>query len=159
MAEYYGGGDCIDGRKVFIRTKKYQCMPNSYIESPTGFKGIKYKCSRDGYSEIKIALSTEETKNATKKKPSLHFEKGDAIKCKKFYFIAESRRKLNCFKVAMMSGRHECSEGLPDVRVYAEIEAPFDSIKNAVEAKLLEIKKRLTNRADGQRFDNAYLGQ
>ena len=39
-----------------------------------------------------------------------------------------------------MSGRHECSEGTPDVRVYAEIEAPFESIVHAAEKRLLEMK-------------------
>ena len=43
----------------------------------------------------------------------------------------------------MMSGQHECHEGTPDVRVYAEIEAPFESIVHAAEKRLLEMKKQV----------------
>ena len=142
MAEYYNSGDCIDGARILIRFKKIQMQPNTYIVSPTGFKGTKYKCSRDGTTEITNVLSQEEAKNALEKKSSVHIEDGDRLKCEKAYFIAQTPRKLNCFKVTMMSGRHECSEGTPDVRVYAEIETPFAGIANAADNRLVEMKKQ-----------------
>jgi len=149
MAEYYNSGDCIDGKRVLIKFKKIQMQPNTYIMSPTGFKGTKYKCSRDGSTEISVALSSDEAKKALELKPSVHLEVGDRLKCNRAYFIAQTPKKLNCFVVTMMSGRHECSEGTPDVRVYAEIEAPFSSIANAADKKLLEMKaqKELENKS------------
>lgn len=151
MAEYYNSGDCIDGKRVLIRFKRIQMQPNTYVMSPTGFKGTKYKCSRDGTTEISVALPSEEAKKASELKPTVHLEVGDRLKCNRAYFIAQTARKLNCFDVSMMSGRHECSEGTPDVRVYAEIEAPFESIANAAEKKFLEMKKQreLENKARG----------
>ena len=143
MAEYYNGGDCIDGKRVLIKFKKIVQQPNTYITSPTGFKGIKYKCSRDGSTEITIALPAIDSKSATTKKPSVHLAVGDRLKCNRAFFIAQTPRKLNCFKVTMMSGQHECHEGTPDVRVYAEIEAPFESIVRAADKKLLEMKKQV----------------
>lgn len=143
MAEYYNSGDCIDGKRVLIRFKRIQMQPNTYIMSPTGFKGTKYKCSRDGCTEISVALQSEKAPKALELKPSVHLETGDRLKCNRAYFIAETPRKLNCFAVTMMSARHECSEGTPDVRVYAEIETPFESIANAAEKKFLEIKKQI----------------
>ena len=142
MAEYYNSGECIDGNRVLIRFKKILQQPATYIVSPTGFKGTKYKCSRDGDTEIIVALSTGDASDATKKKPCVHVSVGDRLKCNRAYFIAETRKKLNCFDVTMMSGRHECSEGKPDVRVYAEIEAPFESIVHAAERKLIELQKQ-----------------
>ena len=148
MAEYYNSGDCIDGKRVLIKFKKIQMQPNTYIVSPTGFKGTKYKCSRDGSTEISVALSSDDVKKALEFKPSVHLEVGDSLKCNRAYFIAQTPKKLNCFDVTMMSGRHECSEGTPDVRVYAEIEAPFLSIANLADKKLLEMKaqKELENK-------------
>lgn len=148
MAEYYNSGDCIDGKRVLIKLKRIQMQPNTYIMSPTGFKGTKYKCSRDGSTEISVALSSDEAKKASELKPSVHLEVGDRLKCNRAFFIAQTPKKLNCFDVTMMSGRHECSEGIPDVRVYAEIEAPFSSIANAADKKLLEMKaqKELENK-------------
>ena len=143
MAEYYNSGDCIDGKRVLIRFKRIQMQPNTYVMSPTGFKGTKYKCSRDGRTEISVALASDEAQKASKLKPTVHLEVGDSLKCNRAYFIAKTPRKLNCFGVTMMSGRHECSEGTPDVRVYAEIETPFESIANAAEKKLLEMKKQI----------------
>ena len=69
MAEYYNSGDCIDGKRVLIRFKRIQMQPNTYVMSPTGFKGT------------------------------------------------------------------------PDVRVYAEIETPFESIAKSAEKKFLEMKQ------------------
>lgn len=148
MAEYYNSGDCIDGKRVLIKFKKIQMQPNTYIMSPTGFKGTKYKCSRDGSTEISVALSSDDAKKVVELKPSVHLEVGDRLKCNRAFFIAQTPKKLNCFDVTMMSGRHECSEGTPDVRVYAEIEAPFSSIVNAADKKLLEMKaqKELENK-------------
>lgn len=143
MAEYYNSGDCIDGKRVLIRFKRIQMQSNTYKVSPTGFKGTKYKCSRDGSTEISVALPSEKKLKALELKPSVHLEVGDKLKSNRAYFIAETPRKLNCFEVKMMSGRHECSEGTPDVRVYAEIETPFESIANAAEKKLLEMKKQM----------------
>ena len=143
MAEYYNCGDCIDGKRVLIRFKRIQMQPNTYVMSPTGLKGTKYKCSRDGSTEISVALPAEDAKKASELKPSVHLEVGDLLKCNRAYFIAKTLKKLNCFAVTMMSGRHECSEGTPDVRVYAEIEAPFESIAKAAEKKLLEMKKQM----------------
>lgn len=142
MSEYYNSGDCIDGKRVLIKFKRIQMQPNTYIMSPTGFKGTKYKCSRDGTTEISVTLSSEEAKNAAKLKPNVHLAVGDCLKCNRAYFIAKTPRKLNCFSVSMMSGRHECSEGTPNVRVYAEIESSFDSIACAAKKKLLEMKKQ-----------------
>lgn len=126
MAEFYNNGECIDGKRVLIRFKKILQQPNTYIVSPTGFKGTKYKCSRDGSAEITMSLSVDDTEAAVQLKPAVHFNVGDSLKCKKVFFIAQTPKKLNCFDVTMMSGRHECSEGTPDVRVYAEIETPFE---------------------------------
>lgn len=142
MAEYYLSGECIDGKHVLIRFKKIQMQPNTYLMSPTGFKGTKYKCSRDGSTEISVGLIADDVENAVRLKQSVHLSVGDRLKCNKAFFIAETRKKLNCFDVTMMSGRHECSEGTPDVRVYAEIETPFESIVHAAENKLLEIQKQ-----------------
>ncbi len=141
MSEYYQSGDCIDGKRVLIKFKKIQPQANTYITSPTGFKGAKYKCSRDGTTEITVEESSEQQKTAREKKPTVHLGIGDRLKCKGAYFIAQTPKKLKCFKVKMMSGRHECQEGTPDVRVYAEIEAPFESIVHAAENRLLEMKK------------------
>ena len=143
MAEYYNSGDCIDGKRVFIRFKRIQMQPNTYVMSPTGFKGTKYKCSRDGTTEISVALPPEDAVKASELKPSVHLGVGDSLKCNRAYFIAKTPRKLNCFEVTMMSGRHECSEGTPDVRVYAEIETPFESIAKSAEKKFLEMKQRM----------------
>ena len=90
----------------------------------------------------KCSFTLEEAEKASKLKPTVHLEVGDRLKCNKAYFIAKTPRKLNCFDVTMMSGRHECSEGTPDVRVYAEIETPFESIAKAADKKLLELKKQ-----------------
>lgn len=142
MSEYYNGGDCIDGKRVLIKFKKIMPQANTYTTSPTGFKGTKYKCSRDGCTEITVALSSADADTATSKKPTVHLAVGDSLKCNRAFFIAQTPRKLNCFKVTMMSGQHECHEGTPDVRVYAEIEAPFEGIVHAAEKKLLEMKKQ-----------------
>jgi hypothetical protein len=142
MAEYYNSGDCIDGNRVLIRFKKILQQPATYIVSPTGFKGTKYKCSRDGDTEIVVTLSPDEAAIASEKKMGVHVSVGDRLKCNKAFFIAETRKKLNCFDVTMMSGRHECSERKPDVRVYAEIETPFESIVHAAERKLIELQKQ-----------------
>ncbi len=152
MAEYYNNGDCIDGKRVLIRFKKIHPQPNTYIVSPSGFKGTKYKCSRDGITEISVALPLDESEKVTERKSSVHLEAGDRLKCNKAYFVAQTPKKLNCFKVTMMSGQHECSEGTPDVRVYAEIEAPFASIVKAAEKKLLEMRqqKELENNAQAK---------
>lgn len=143
MAEFYNGGDCIDGKRVLIRFKKIVPQPNTYILSPTGFKGTKYKCSRDGSTEITVALPSTESETASIKKPSVHLAVGDRLKCNRAFFIAQTPRKLKCFKVTMMSGQHECHEAIPDVRIYAEIEAPFESIIHAAEKRLLEMKKQV----------------
>lgn len=143
MAEYYNGGDCIDGKRVLIKFKKIVQQANTYITSPTGFKGTKYKCSRDGSTEITVALSATDAKVAATNKPSVHLAVGDRLKCNRAFFIAQTPRKLNCFNVTKMSGQHECHEGTPDVRVYAEIEAPFESIVHAAEKKLHEMKKQI----------------
>lgn len=147
MAEYYNNGDCIDGKRVLIKFKKIQMQPKTYIVSPSGFKGTKYKCSRDGITEISVALPLEESEKVSELKPTVHLAEGDRLKCNKAFFIAQTPRKLNCFNVVMMSGRHECSEGTPDVRVYAEIEAPYESIVKAAEKKLIEMtqQKELEN--------------
>ena len=50
----------------------------------------------------------------------------------------------------MLSGRHECNEGKPDVRVYAEIEAPFASIVHAAEKKLKELQVQTPKQIDVQ---------
>lgn len=138
MAEFYNTGESIDGERVLISVKKY--VPGTYTVSPTGFKGIKYKCSRDGKSSIEKSLTAEQITAAKEKVPSLHTDVSDTLKCNRQFFIAETRRRLNCFNVTMMSGRHECNEGKPDVRVYAEIEAPFASIVNAAEKKIKELQ-------------------
>ena len=142
MAEYYKNGECIDGKRVLIKFKKIQMQPNTYIMSPTGFKGTKYKCTRDGITEIKVALPSEDAIKATELKSTVHLDVGDTLKCNRAFFIAQTPRKLNCFDVTMMSGRHECSEGKPDVRVYAEIEAPFENIVHAADQKLIELEKK-----------------
>lgn len=142
MAEFYKSGDCIDGNRVLIKFKKIQMQPNTYIMSPTGFKGTKYKCSRDGSTEITSILSSDEAKVSSSLKPTVHLDMGDRLKGNRVFFIANTPRKLNCFKIRMMSGRHECSEGTPDVRVYAEIEAPFESIFHAAEQKFHEMKQQ-----------------
>ncbi len=111
-----------------------------YVESFTA-KGTKYKCSRDGISEITVALPMADGEAAIEKKPSVHIAVGDRLKCKRAFFIAQTHRRLNCFKVTMMSGRHECNEGIPDVRIYAEIEASFENIVHAAEKRLLEMKR------------------
>ena len=49
-----------------------------------------------------------------------------------------------------MSGRHECNEGTPDVRVYAEIESSFESIAKAADKKLLEMKRQKELENKGQ---------
>lgn len=144
MAEFYNNGECIDGKRVLIRFKKILQQPNTYIVSPTGFKGTKYKCSRDGSAEITMSLSVDDTEAAVQLKPAVHFNVGDSLKCKKVFFIAQTPKKLNCFDVTMMSGRHECSEGTPDVRVYAEIETPFENIAHAANKKLVEVKRQNT---------------
>ena len=41
--------------------------------------------------------------------------------------------------VTIMSRRHECNEGKPDVRVYADIKVPIASIVNAAEKKIKEL--------------------
>ncbi len=147
MAEYYNSGECIDGKRVLIKFKRIEMQPNTYIISPTGFKGTKYKCSRDGSTEISVALSSDDAQKALELKPLVHINVGDRLKCNRAYFIAQTPKKLNCFDVKMMSGRHECREGTPDVRVYAEIEAPFSSIANAAVKKLMDMKaqKELEN--------------
>ena len=142
MAEYYNCGDCIDGKRVLIRFKKINLQPKGYVSSPTGFKGTKYKCSRDGHIEIRITLQPNNANLAKEKKPSVHLHIGDSLKSEQAFFIAESIKKLNCFKVTMMSGRHECNEGQPDVRVYAEITTPFKNIVHAAEKKLMELERK-----------------
>ena len=141
MAEFYTAGECVDGHRVHIRAKKVPEKSTSYVESPTGFKGLKYKCSRDGSSEIQIALPNEIAQIAKVKCSNVHLNVGDTLKCNKFYFIAQTTKNViqKNFEVTMMSGRHECSEGTPEARVYAEIEAPFDSIAHAVEKRMKEL--------------------
>ena len=147
MAEYYLAGECIDGHRVHIRAKKLPEKSMSYVESPTGFKGLKYRCSRDGCSEVKISLPTSVAESAKSKCPSVHLDVGDTLKCERFYFIAESRSNViqKCFDVKMMSGQHECKEGTPDARVYAEIEAPFSGIAHAVDKRLQELAEQSQN--------------
>lgn len=147
MAEFYNTGESIDGERVLVSVKKY--VPETYTVSPTGFKGVKYKCSRDGKSSIAKSLTAEQIKAAKEKVLSLHTDVGDTLNCNRQFFIAETRRRLNCFNVTMMSGRHECNEGKPDVRVYAEIEAPFASIVNAAEKKLKELQAKTPKQIEG----------
>lgn len=147
MAEYYLAGECIDGHRVHIRAKKVPEKSMSYVESPTGFKGLKYRCSRDGDSVIKISLPTSIAECAKSRCPSVHLEAGDTLKCERFFFIAESRNNViqKSFDVKMMSGQHECKEGTPDARVYAEIEAPFSGIAHAVDKRLQELAEQRQN--------------
>lgn len=150
MAEYYLEGECIDGKRVLLELKK---IPNSFVfsTSPTGFKGVKYKCSRDCFAKITTILEKTVYDSAKGKKSTVHLDIDDAIKCNKLFFVAESKRKLNCFDVKMMSGRHECSKGTPDVRVYAEIETPFASIMNAIDARLLKEQQKRSNQLEEQK--------
>lgn len=139
MTELYKAGECIDGAKVKIIAKKL--IASSYTVSSTGFKGIKYKCSRDGVATIVKALDNNQIKEVLEMQRNVHLDVGDFIKCNSYFFIAQTSKRLNCFKITMMSGRHECHEGTPEVRVYAQIERPFESIANALEKrrnKLLE---------------------
>lgn len=138
MAEYYQQGDCLDGHRVQITTRKLESK--SFSVAPTGFKGFKYNCSLNSKAIIDIPLSIEDVKTAKEKKTNVHCTQGDGVNCSKMYFIAETTRKLNCFKVTMMSGQHECSQGKPDTRVYAEIQTPFEHIIHATEKKLQELK-------------------
>jgi len=148
MAEFYNTGESIDGDRVLISVKKY--VAGTYTVSPTGFKGIKYKCYRDGKSSIEKSLTKEQIIVAQKNVPSIHTDVGDTLKCNRQFFIAESKKRLTCFNVTMMSGRHECNEGQPDVRVYAEIEAPFASIVKASEKKLKELQAKTSKQIEGQ---------
>jgi len=133
MTELYKSGECIDGAKVKILAKKL--IASSYTVSPTGFKGIKYHCSRDGSATIVKALDASSIATVQEKNCNVHLNVGDFIKCNSFFFIAQTTRRLNCFKISMMSGRHECHEGTPNVRVYAQIERPFESIVKALEKR------------------------
>ncbi len=139
MSEFYQNGDKIDGNRVHISVKKLDFK--GLVTSPTGFMGVKYNCSRDCYSEIVISLDEDKIQEIAnnEKLRSIYLEIGDALKCGKLFFVAETKRKLNCFRVTMMSGRHECNDGQPDVRVYAEIQKPFDQIVHAVEKKQKEL--------------------
>lgn len=147
MAEYYKSGECIDGHRVHLQFKMMKPKVGSYLVAPTGFKGIKYKCSRDGLSRVVIPLDDEEKKIALNHVTDVHLLKDDTLIANKFYFIAETKRCLNCFKVKMMSGQHECKMGKPDVRVYAEIEKPFEQIVHAVENKIRELVNHKNNLA------------
>lgn len=93
MAEFYNNGECIDGKRVLIRFKKILQQPNTYIVSPTGFKGTKYKCSRDGSAEITMSLSVDDTEAAVQLKPAVHFNVGDSLKCKKVFFYCSDAQK------------------------------------------------------------------
>lgn len=139
MAEYFEQGECIDGHRVLITTRRLDYK--SFSEAPTGFKGIKYNCSLNSRSFVETSLSMEDANAAKEKKKNVHCTQGDELNCSKMYFIAESIRKLNCFKVTMMSGQHECSQGKPDYRVYAEIQTPFEHIVHAAEKKLQEMRQ------------------
>lgn len=151
MAEFYLGGECIDGHRVHIRAKKVPEKSLCYVESPTGFNGLKYRCSRDGCSIIEISLSQEIANVSKSKCPSVHLNVEDSLKCEKFYFIAETRKNViqKNFEVKMMSGRHECSEGTPEARVYAEIEVPFSGIAHAVDQRLQDLTKERASSING----------
>lgn len=140
MVEYYQQGECVDGHRVQITTRKLESK--SFSLAPTGFKGLKYNCSLNSKSIIDTPLSIEDEKTAKKKKKTVHCAQGDGLNCSKMYFIAETTRKLNCFKVGIMSGQHECSQGKPDTRVYAEIQTPFEHIIHATEKKLQELRQK-----------------
>jgi hypothetical protein len=134
MTEYYETHDAIDGRKVFLRIKKL--VPSTPVKSPTGFLGIKYKCSLDCYAEIKLKHAEEELKIITSNSRHIAVNVGDCLKCNRLFFIHEGLKRINNFKVTMMSGRHECSECTSKNRIYAEIEQPFDQIVHAIEKRL-----------------------
>ena len=139
MAEFFDQGDCIDGHRVLVTARRLDFK--GYYTSPTGFKGVKYNGSRNCKSVIETPLSEEDKEAAIKKKKGVHYTQEDELNCDKLYFVAETNRSLNCFKVTMMSGRHECKEGKPDCRVYAEIQTPFEHIVNAAMKKLEESKQ------------------
>ena len=52
MVEYYQQGECVDGHRVQITTRKLESK--SFSLAPTGFKGLKYNCSLNSKSIIDI---------------------------------------------------------------------------------------------------------
>ena len=140
MAEFFKQGECIDGHRVLIITRKLDFK--SFNAAPTGFKGMKYNCSLNSKSVIDTPLSQKSIDTAQNKKTTVHCAQGDSLNCSKMFFIAETSRKLNCFRVTMMSGQHECSQGKPDTRVYAEIQTPFEHIVHASEKKLQKLGQK-----------------
>lgn len=147
MEEFYREGECIDGEKVHIKSKKI--VRQSPTVSPTGFTGIKYKCSRVGSAEIIKALSEKDSKLAMMRNEDIHLNVGDRLRCDSFYFIAKSMKDVTgLFNVTMMSGRHECNEGTPKVRVYAEIQTPFAHLSNDIDTSQknnLKVCSKLNN--------------
>ena len=62
MVEYYQQGECVDGHRVQITTRKLESK--SFSLAPTGFKGLKYNCSLNSKSIIDTPLSIEDEKTA-----------------------------------------------------------------------------------------------
>lgn len=131
MTVFYNKSDAIDGERVHIKSKKF--VPAVMFRSKTGFKGIKYKCSRGCYANIVKELDLSIRQSLNNNQSSIHFDINDELQCEALFFIAETAKHIDkCLEVTMMSGRHECMEGTPDCRLYAEIEYPFEHIINAL---------------------------
>lgn len=131
MAVFYNNSDAIDGERIHIKSKKF--IPATISKSKTGFKGIKYKCSRSCYAKIVKELDTSIKESLNGCQNNLHLDINDELQCDTLFFIAETMKRIDkCLNVTMMSGRHECMEGTPDCRMYAEIEHPFEHVMNAI---------------------------
>lgn len=138
MTECYLAGEALDGAKVHIEVRKI--IPICPAKSPTGFNGIKYKCSRNCNAVIEVQNSEEVIKKISEKSDKILTHASDSLKCLNLFIVHEGSKLINNLKVGMMSGRHECKCGTPVNRIYAEIEQPFEQIVNALNKKKLEDK-------------------
>ena len=140
MAVFYNKSDAIDGERVHIKSKKI--VPAVIFKSKTGFKGIKYKCSRGCYANIVKELDQSIKESLCGNQSNIHFDINDELQCEALFLIAETVRRIDkCLDVTMMSGRHECMEGTPNCRMYAEIEHPFEHVMNAILKKQIVIEQ------------------
>ena len=138
MTECYLAGEALDGAKVQLEVRKI--IPTGPAISPTGFNGLKYKCSRNCNAVIKIQNANDIIEGIQGISKGILTKANDSLKCLNFFIIHEGFKPIKSLKVRMMSGRHECQCGTPDNRIYAEIEQPFEQIVNALNKKKLEDK-------------------
>ena len=122
MADFHEGGDCIEGKKVRIDTRKH-LLQTSIRHAELG-QLYKYKCSIRSESEIKEELNPKVAQfNANS-----HLDIFDCLKANVIEIY--SSRLLNFGVAANVTSTHSSQTCEARCYTYAEIFIPFDHILN-----------------------------